>query len=157
MLSLFLRNLVFTILQPGTVVGLIPFLIAKKDFLLFMNKKFGFFQYSGIVFLSLGILITLYCIVEFATKGLGTLSPVDPTKKLVITGLYRYSRNPMYVGVLMCLFGEVLFTKSLYLLLYSLAAFVAFYLFVILKEEPRLLKYFGNDYKAYQKQVRRWI
>lgn len=157
MLSLLLRNLIFTILQPGIVVGLIPYLIAKDIFHYFLHSRFGLLQYMGIAFFSFGIIITLYCILEFASKGFGTLSPADPTRKLVMTGLYKYSRNPMYIGVLLCLIGEVLFAESLYLLIYSAAVFIVFYLFVVTREEPRLLKDFGSAYQEYKRKVRRWL
>lgn len=98
-----------------------------------------------------------HCIVRFAIDGLGTLSPADPTKRLVTFGLYRFSRNPMYVGVMMILLGEVVFTQSAYLLFYSIGIFVLFNLFIVYREEPRLKKDFGQDYETYRKTVRRWI
>ena len=97
------------------------------------------------------------CIARFATQGKGTLSPADPTKKLVVTGLYRYSRNPMYIGVLLILAGEMVFFQSLYLALYLLIIFAVFNLFVLLIEEPRLKKDFGEEYRIYANNVKRWI
>lgn len=104
-----------------------------------------------------GLLILTSCIISFAIKGNGTLSPADPTKKLVVSGLYRYSRNPMYVGVLLILIGEALFFPMVRLLIYLVFVFVAFNGFIILAEEPRLRKDFGAAYSAYCKNVRRWI
>ncbi len=126
MQSLFLRNLIFTILQPGIVAGLIPFLIAKNDFKFFLTRSSGIFQYLGIVIFLLGISIMIHCIVKFAMSGRGTLSPVDPTKNLVISGLYKYSRNPMYVGVMLILIGETILTQNIYLLIYSCLVFIGF-------------------------------
>ncbi len=99
----------------------------------------------------------LYCIFSFATKGQGTLSPFDPTKKLVKEGLYNYSRNPMYVGVLLILIGETLVYKSMPLALYTLGIFVLFHLFIVFVEEPRLKRDFGDQYIDYQRKVRRWV
>lgn len=114
MSSLILRNLLFTILQPGLVMS-------------------------------------------FAVKGQGTLSPADPTKRLVTTGLYRFSRNPMYVGVMMILIGEAAFFQSTDLWVYSLVVFIAFNTFILFFEEPRLRKDFTEEYNKYCQQVRRWI
>ena len=99
----------------------------------------------------------LECIFRFAVEGRGTLSPADPTKKLVIRGLYRFSRNPMYIGVMMILIGEAIFFQSKNLWIYLLFIFLAFNLFVLLVEEPRFRKDFGKDYYKYCKEVRRWF
>ncbi len=157
MLSLFIRNLIFTILQPGLVAGLIPFWILGNK----VNKTFAqplqFYQYSGAIVFAIGFVIMLSCIISFAIKGRGTLSPADPTKHLVITGLYNFSRNPMYVGVIMILIGEAMFFQSGNLWVYLLIVFTAFNIFIILNEEPRLRKDFKEEYSEYCKKVRRWI
>ena len=144
MLSLFLRNLLFTMLQPGIVAGLIPYWILRDNKTL--DSPLQFFQYLGILLFLIGLGIMFHCIIRFAVEGRGTLSPVDPTKKLVIKGLYRFSRNPMYVGVMMILIGEATFFQSNVLWVYLLFIFLAFNLFVLLFEEPRLRKDFGEDY-----------
>ena len=155
MISLFLRNLFFTVLQPGIVAGLIPYWILRD------NKTFDsplqFYQYLGILLFLIGLVIMFHCIIRFAVEGRGTLSPADPTKKLVIKGLYKFSRNPMYVGVMMILIGEATFFQSNNLWVYLLFIFLAFNLFVLLFEEPRLLKDFGEDYRKYCQEVRRWF
>src|SRR5689334_13727701 len=102
--SLFLRNLFFTILQPGIVAGLVPYRILNGN--TYINQSLRFYQYAGAFLFVVGLAIMLHCIINFAVNGRGTLSPADPTKKLVITGLYKYSRNPMYVGVMLVLVGE---------------------------------------------------
>ena len=112
MFSLFLRNLLFTILHPGIVAGLIPFLILSKEDLDLIFKPVNLYQYAGIIICVTGLVILIICIIGFAVKGKGTLSPFDPTKELVISGLYRYSRNPMYLGVMLILTGETVFFKS---------------------------------------------
>ena len=157
MLSLLLRNLFFTILQPGLVAALIPYWITGEKVKKIFSTPFQVFQYIGILLLLIGLVIMFDCIIRFAVLGRGTLSPADPTKKLVIQGLYRFSRNPMYVGVMMILMGEVVFSQSSDLLIYLLCIFIAFNLFVVLVEEPRLRKDFGEDYIKYCQKVNRWV
>ena len=157
MLSLFIRNLLFTILQPGLVAGLIPLWITGFRINSIFDEVWQLHHYVGTIAFLIGFVIMLWCIISFAVKGRGTLSPVDPTKKLVITGLYKLSRNPMYVGVLMILIGEVIFFQSYQLLIYLLLVFSAFNIFILLIEEPRLRKDFGEEYNLYCQKVRRWI
>jgi len=156
MFSLFIRNFVFTVLQPGVVAGLIPWLILG-DKVNSISKPIQWYQYFGFIIVAVGFIVMINCIISFAIKGKGTLSPADPTKKLVVTGLYNYSRNPMYVGVILILIGEALFFQSTKLLLYSILIYTAFYFFIILFEEPRLRKDFGQEYINYCKKVRRFI
>ncbi len=142
-----LRNFIFVVLQPGLVAGLLPFMIAKRHFKNAFTNSFLLLHYVGLLMFLAGAFIMLHCVVRFAIDGLGTLSPADPTKRLVISGLYKFSRNPMYVGVMLILFGEGVFTQSAYL----------FNLFIVNKEEPRLKKDFGQGYETYCKMVKRWI
>lgn len=157
MLSLFIRNLIFTILQPGIVAGLIPFLILGDKANDLFLQPFQLAQYSGAIIFLAGFVIMLSCIISFAVKGRGTLSPADPTKKLVISGLYKYSRNPMYVGVTLILIGEAIFFQSVGLWIYALFIFTAFNIFIMFFEEPRLRNDFGEEYSRYCGKVGRWI
>lgn len=157
MLSLLLRNLVFTILQPGIVAGFIPFWILGDKVNGIFVQSLQFYHYLGAIIFVIGLVIMISCIISFAVKGQGTLSPADPTKRLVITGLYRFSRNPMYVGVTMILIGEAVFFQSVYLWIYLLLVYIAFNIFIMLNEEPRLKKDFGEEYNRYCQKVRRWI
>jgi len=157
MLSLFFRNLFFTILQPGIVAGIVPFWILGNRFGIAFTPSLQFYQYPAILLFVAGVFILFDCIIRFAVEGRGTLSPADPTKKLVIIGLYRFSRNPMYIGVTMIITGEALFFYSFNIFIYLLLVFSAFNLFIILFEEPRLRKDFNADYSEYFKNVRRWI
>ncbi len=156
-LSLALRNFVFVVLQPGTVAGLVPYIIAKDDFRNAFSGTFLLHHYLGILIFLTGLFIMLHCVITFAVDGLGTISPADPTKRLVISGLYKFSRNPMYVGIIMILTGEVVFVRSVYLLIYTIVVFILFHLFVKYKEEPRLKRDFGQDYEMYCQTVRRWM
>ena len=156
-LSLILRNVLFTLLQPGIVAGFVPYLLVRNKLQSLISHPVQFLQYVGIVIGFLGILIMTHCIIRFATHGQGTLSPADPTKRLVISGLYHYSRNPMYVGVMLILVGEALFCQSLSLWVYSAVIFTAFQLFIVFWEEPRLKNDFGEEYVDYCRKVRRWV
>ena len=157
MISLFLRNLFFTILQPGIVLGLIPYLLARDKFRDLFHHPFGMYQFAGMILFFIGVCIVLYCVYRFAVEGHGTLSPADPTKRLVVKGLYQYSRNPMYIGVVLALAGEVIFSGSNALFLYTAIISIMFNFFIILVEEPRLRKDFGEEYITYSKKVRRWM
>lgn len=157
MKSLLLRNLLFTILQPGIVAGLMPYWILGDRGNFILAQPFSGHQYLGSIAFVIGLVIMLTCIISFAVKGRGTLSPADPTKKLVISGLYRFSRNPMYIGVTMVLVGEAMFFQSANLWIYSLVVFIAFNVFIWTHEEPRLRRDFGEEYEKYCRKVRRWI
>ena len=157
MLSLFIRNLFFTILQPGLVAGLIPLWITNVRINNILDEVWHSHHYIGTTAFLFGFIIMLWCIISFAVKGRGTLSPIDPTKKLVRSGLYYFSRNPMYLGVILILIGEAIFFQSANLWGYLLFVFVLFNLFVIHIEEPRLKNDFGEEYILYCQKVRRWI
>jgi protein-S-isoprenylcysteine O-methyltransferase Ste14 len=157
MFSLLLRNIFFTIIHPGVVAGLIPYWILGDRVYEEFAKPFALHQYVAVVAFLIGLAILLSCIAQFAVDGRGTLSPADPTKRLVIKGLYKYTRNPMYVGVTLMLIGELVFFSSVNLLLYALFVFFCFNLFILFVEEPRLKKDFTSEYLDYCKQVRRWI
>jgi protein-S-isoprenylcysteine O-methyltransferase Ste14 len=111
----------------------------------------------GLVFIVLGVGLLAACIWEFAHRGRGTLAPVDPPRQLVVQGLYRYVRNPMYLSVTTIVFGELLLTRSLALLTYWAIWFAAVNLFVIGYEEPTLRRQFGASYDQYTQTVGRWI
>jgi protein-S-isoprenylcysteine O-methyltransferase Ste14 len=93
----------------------------------------------------------------FYSARRGTPAPIDPPKELVVRGLYRYVRNPMYVGVLSVLIGEALLFESARLFWYGAAVFLLFNLFVILYEEPALGRKFGKSYQDYRAAVGRWL
>lgn len=157
MVSLYLRNLFFTIVHPGLVVGLIPYWILDDGVKRVETASSYLYQYAGVTLGIIGLVILLHCIFRFAVKGRGTLSPLDPTKHLVINGFYTYSRNPMYVGVMMMLIAEALFFESANLVVYSGIVFIIFNIFIITVEEPRLRRDFGDEYLQYCQKVRRWI
>ena len=94
---------------------------------------------------------------RFVRQGRGTPAPVAPPERLIANGLYRYVRNPMYIGVLAMIFGQALFLGSRGILLYGLGMALAFHLFVVLYEEPTLRWQFGAEYETYCQRVPRWL
>lgn len=157
MISLLLRNLIFTILQPGIVVGLLPYLLVRYEGKNLLPDVWTVWEIAGVILMIPGIIILLVCILRFAFEGKGTLSPIDPTQKLVVKGLYVYSRNPMYTGAMLTLTGEAIFFRSWLVAVYAVLVFIAFNLFVRFHEEPRLRRDFGDEYKEYCRRVRRWL
>jgi protein-S-isoprenylcysteine O-methyltransferase Ste14 len=113
----------------------------------------------GWIVIALGAVIAFACALEFAWRGIGTPAPFDPPRRLVITGLYRWVRNPMYVGLGVLLLGEAItFPRLTITMLVMIASlWLATTLFIITFEEPTLRSKFGDDYAAYCRNVRRWI
>jgi protein-S-isoprenylcysteine O-methyltransferase Ste14 len=111
----------------------------------------------GVVLVAAGTLVLLDSFTRFAIKGLGTPAPVFPTRYLVVTGLYRYLRNPMYVAVVALILGQGLILPNTRVLEYGAAVWLACHLFVILYEEPTLRATYGREYTAFCRDVPRWI
>ncbi len=106
-----------------------------------------------------GLALAVWCAFEFAWRGLGTPAPFDPPRRLVVSGPYRYVRNPMYVGAGMAILGEAITfpnLTSLMLILFG-ALWLGSTLFIIVYEEPTLRRLFGNDYVEYCRHVHRWL
>lgn len=151
-----LRALIFTVLAPGSVTILIPYLLLSSS----SNTRglsLGNARLLGLLPLLVGIAFYLRCLWDFVVSGKGTPDPAAPPRELVVNGLYRYSRNPMYVGLLLVLIGEGLFFESLLLLLYAALLFFIVHMRVIFYEEPTLQKLFGESYARYCKEVPRWL
>jgi protein-S-isoprenylcysteine O-methyltransferase Ste14 len=148
-----LRSIFFALLLPGTVTVFLPYVILSGT----RVPRWDALGVIGLVAILLGAAILIWCIVDFARVGRGTLAPVDPPKKLVVRGLYRYVRNPMYVGVVLVLLGESALFRSTSVLLYTGVAFLIVNLFVMLYEEPTLRARFGESYDQYRRSVGRWI
>ena len=149
------RSVVFVILIPGTVAGYIPWrILAASHRSPRPSSDIVSLLAAGLVAAGWGVL--LRCVWDFAAAGRGTLAPIDPPRRLVVRGPYRFTRNPMYNGVVLALLGEALLFRSGALLEYALAALAVFHLVVILYEEPALRSRFGDDYAAYAAAVPRW-
>jgi protein-S-isoprenylcysteine O-methyltransferase Ste14 len=153
---LLLRSVFFTFLLPGTVTVLIPYrLISSRGTgVLAGHPALG---YLGVPLIVIGSTGLVWCIWEFFSAGRGTLAPVDPPKYLVVRGLYRYVRNPMYVSVVTILLGEAIFFGSVPVLFEAGVFIVLAHLFVLFYEEPILRRRFGKSYERYTQTVRRWI
>ena len=152
---LLFKNLLFTVVVPGTFGVYIPMAIARGTGA--RAGGVGLFWLLGFGLLIVGTLIYLICVMEFAVRGRGTPAPIDAPKRLVVSGLYRYVRNPMYVGVLSVVLGWTFLSKSLELLGYAALLALAFHTFIRLYEEPALRKQFGAEYEDYLATVNRWI
>ena len=150
-----LRSLLFLILIPGTVAGYIPSRILRASKQLAIPPLSISSALAGGLAL-LGICALLICVWDFFEAGRGTLAPFDPPKRLVVRGLYRFTRNPMYNGVVALLLGEAWFFHSTTLLQYALVVFVIFHLMVVVYEEPALEAQFADSYRAYRASVPRW-
>jgi protein-S-isoprenylcysteine O-methyltransferase Ste14 len=117
---------------------------------------FAPFRVLGVLLICAGLPVLLDSFARFAIQGLGTPAPVAPPQHLVVSGLYRHVRNPMYVAVVSLILGQGLLFGSVRVLEYGAAVFVAFHLFVLLYEEPALHRKFSGEYDEYRKNVRRW-
>jgi protein-S-isoprenylcysteine O-methyltransferase Ste14 len=148
------RSLLWTILLPGLFAGYVPWRFFGLDRVQLDLRDAG--HVMGLVLIALGTGLLGACILEFARSG-GTLAPVDPPRDLVVRGLYRYVRNPMYLSVTTIVLGELLLTKSVDLLIYWIVWFAAVNLFIIGYEEPTLRRSFGESYDRYTRRVGRWI
>src|SRR5215472_10096630 len=149
------RSIVWTIVIPGLVIVYLPWTFFGLGAVALSARDP--LQLAGLLLTSVGSVFLLVCIWEFVAYGRGTLSPVDPPKSLVVRGLYKYVRNPMYLSVLVVLLGEGLLTDSLGLFEYTLGWFVWINLVVLFYEEPALYRTFGDSYQAYTGSVSRWL
>ena len=149
------RSLLWVILMPGIVAGYVPWRYFGVGHAL--RDGIGAAEIVGLACVTAGIALLAVCVWEFATSGRGTLSPVDPPTRLVIRGLYRYVRNPMYVAVSTILLGEAIVARSIDLVIYWAVFFLLANLFVIGYEEPYLRRRFGASYEEYTASVGRWI
>ncbi len=147
---LFLRALLSFLLLPGIIALLMPPLIASAEQAGASNP------FGGAVML-IGFLLLLWCVRDFYVAGKGTLAPWDPPKNLVTVGLYRYTRNPMYVAVLTLVGGWALYFQSLYLTAYVIILAIGFHIRVVVAEEKWCADSFGADWETYKAQVNRWL
>ena len=152
---LVLRTVIFTLLVPGSVAVWIPHFLLRLVPRPLPIELTGW-RAVGLLLGAAGIAIYLWCAWDFAAAGRGTPAPWDAPREFVARGLYRYTRNPMYVGVLLVLLGEALLFASRSLLGYALAVGLVFHLVVLLYEEPTLRRQFGAAYEAYCRRVPRW-
>jgi protein-S-isoprenylcysteine O-methyltransferase Ste14 len=142
----------FLALAPGVVAGVGPWLVTGWE----SHHPPAALHVAGALLIVLGAAVLIHSFARFVTEGLGTPAPVAPTERLVVGGLYRYVRNPMYVAVAATIVGQALLLGQPVLLAY-VAAFVAVVAaFVHGYEEPTLTLQFGAEYEEYRRAVPRW-
>lgn len=150
MLSLIVRNLVFTLVVPGAAGGYVPWLILTRH-------SASPQAWYAIPVAAAGVALYLACVWVFAVVGRGTPGPWDAPRQLVAAGPYRWVRNPIYIAAMLIVSGLAWLFESPPLLLYAAGLAAAFHLLVVGYEEPRLRARFGDGYEAYRRAVSRWI
>lgn len=151
-----LGSAIFLVIAPGTLALLIPWWISHWRF----ETPFVFWfplRIVGALLIAAGLPVLLDSFARFALQGLGTPAPVLPPQRLVVSGLYRHVRNPIYVALVAIIGGQGLLFGNLRLLGYSAAIWVFFHLAVLANEEPTLRAKFGPDYDRFCANVPRWI
>jgi protein-S-isoprenylcysteine O-methyltransferase Ste14 len=147
-----------TLLYMGSLHGFLtfyfPYQLALRDDPFFEP---GLFRFLALPLWLAGTLIIIRCCTDLIHKGRGTPAFIDPPSELVITGLYRYVRNPIYSGALLVHLGTILWFASGLMILYFLVFALAFHGLVVLFEEPVLRQTFGTSYADYCKRVPRWL
>ena len=147
------KSLLYLIFEAGLFALYIPLSILRTG----SGIETGIFALLAIPFWLTGSWIILRCFWDFTTRGGGTPVPADPPKELVVSGFYRYIRNPIYVGDLLIFLGHFLWFGTWALLLYAVLSLFGVHAFVVFYEEPNLKRKFGKAYEEYLEQVPRWI
>jgi protein-S-isoprenylcysteine O-methyltransferase Ste14 len=151
-----LGSTIFLVVAPGTFAGFVPWEICRWRM---APPLLGFsaLRVLGALMIAAGLSVLLDSFARFAIQGLGTPAPVAPPERLVVTGLYRYVRNPMYVAGLMLVLGQGLLFGCVRLLEYGVVFWLVAFAFVVFYEEPALRRKFGREYEDYCARVGRWI
>lgn len=150
-----LKTLIFTLVMPGTVAGVLPWRLLQMSGATW--PLFPSFWWLGFLPLLLGIGLYFWCAGAFTFLGKGTPAPIDAPKFLVKAGPYSRVRNPMYIAVLSVLTGETMLFRSFALVGYALVVAILVHTFVVFVEEPMLHKQFGESYESYLHTVSRWF
>lgn len=150
-----LRSLFFTILMPGTVAGVVPWLLLQSSGE--AVRLVPSLWLIGLLPLLAGLALFFWCNGLFTFVGKGTLAPIDAPVFLVRAGPYQWVRNPMYIAVLTIILSEAILFHALVLIGYALVVGTAMHLFVVLVEEPLLRRQFGESYETYLHTVARWL
>lgn len=153
--ALFFKAALFTVLVPGAFALYVPYCIAVAGRHIPL-PALSFVTAVAYLLLLAGVSVYLRCAWDFATRGLGTPAPLDPPKHLVVEGLYRWTRNPMYNGVFLAILAQAWLARSIDILAYFACLSLGLHLFVVLYEEPHLRNQFGRTYAAYCSAVPRW-
>ena len=148
-------SLLFTLFGgPAMVLVLLPWLITRFRLPLHPQPAQTM---AAVLLIAIGLIPLFESIIRFVVEGRGTLMPAVPTERLIVTGLYRYVRNPMYIGVITTLAGEALLFRSRHLLESALIVWSIMHLFVCLYEEPSLTRSWRDAYLSYKSSVPRWF
>ncbi|HYC61215.1 MAG TPA: isoprenylcysteine carboxylmethyltransferase family protein [Thermoanaerobaculia bacterium] len=153
-LFVIVRSLLVSSLFVSLWLWFVPrWIAASKDVVLSPDRTWA------IAIMLLGAPFALRCIWDFAWSGEGTPAPFDPPRRLVVSGLYRWVRNPMYLSFGVVFVGEALLFPSVTreMLIVAPLAWLFFTAFVMLYEEPKLRELFGDEYEEYRRNVRRWL
>jgi protein-S-isoprenylcysteine O-methyltransferase Ste14 len=145
------RALFAFLVLPGIVAFAVPLVLIAERIDTFNPRPLGLLS------LFAGVIVLVWCTVVFYVSGRGTLAPWSPPQQLVAVGPYRFSRNPMYVGVTLILSGWAVLFWSLTLMVYCALVLLAFHIRVIVAEEPWLKRTFGADWESYRARVPRWL
>jgi protein-S-isoprenylcysteine O-methyltransferase Ste14 len=149
--------LTISLFSAGVMLAFaIPFGIYVSDFRLF-TIEIGIFRFVGLIPIIFGVILAIGGAWGFISVGTGSPMILDTPDELIVTGSYRFVRNPLYTGFCLILLGEVFFYESSGVLVYLLVCFFMFNLLVFLVEEPILRQKFGHRYQEYCKSVPRWI
>src|SRR3989339_553208 len=153
-----ITSILLGLLIGTTFFILLPYFFILLSIYLFLPiYSFFILKILGIILILFGLCLFSYCSGLFFIFGEGTPAPIEPPKKLVVEGLYKYTRNPIYIGYFMILLGEFLFFGQFLLLIYFFLAIIGINMYVIFHEEPILKKRFGKSYKEYFKKIPRWL
>jgi protein-S-isoprenylcysteine O-methyltransferase Ste14 len=145
------RALFAFLVLPGIVAFAVPLALVAEHLGAFSPRPLGLLSFLA------GVIVLVWCTVEFYVSGRGTLAPWSPPQRLVAVGPYRFSRNPMYVGVTLILIGWAVLFWSLTLMVYAALVLLAFHIRVIAGEEPWLKRTYGADWESYRARVPRWL
>lgn len=147
------KSLLYLVVEAGLFALYVPLVLLRNG----PRIDTGLLSFLTIPLWLIGSVMILWCFWDFTFQGHGTSAPIDPPKELVVTGLYRFVRNPIYVGVLSIFLGHFLWFGYWSLLLYTVFSFIGVHLFILLYEEPTLKRKFGASYEEYLRRVPRWI
>jgi protein-S-isoprenylcysteine O-methyltransferase Ste14 len=146
----------FFLVGPGIVGGLVPWLLTGGWQPREPVPYWAPMRVLGMILLLAGLIVVIQAFVRFVVEGFGTPLPIAAPERLVVGGVYRYVRNPMYVAILAAIVGQALLLGRLGLLLYAAALWLITAAFVRFYEEPTLTRRFGGDYEAYRRAVPAW-
>jgi protein-S-isoprenylcysteine O-methyltransferase Ste14 len=151
-----LGSAVFFAIAPFSLTVLVPLWIGSWRM---QSPFFGLPQLRaiGVLLAVAGAVPLIESFRRFAVEGLGTPAPIAPPQRLIVTGFYRYVRNPMYVGVVAVILGEALIVGDVRLLTHAAIVWLAFHIFVLAYEEPTLARTYGPEYETFRANVPRWV